>query len=1599
MKIIVFVCSFLLFQTAHAQLSGTVFKDYDGSGAQTATNPFEPGVSGVTVRLFVGSNPTPFTAVTGATGIYNFTAVQAPKDSMARIEFINLPDAYAAGMVGAQSMSDVRFLKLPAANINLGIMTDDEYCVVGKGLTVATPCFVAGDPLAGGTAGEGDAFVQFDYNASGQTSATNFPVTHLASAKQVGSLWSSAYQKSTKQLVLGAMVRRHVGLGPLGTGGIYKLDLKTMAVSNFLDVKTIGIPTGNDPHTGLSANKEDRSHDSLTFIKTAKVGLAGIQFSRYQDTMFVVNLNDRKLYSFRVDKPLAPPTSANAALKSYNIPHPNCSNNDFAPWALKQQKGKYYLGVVCTAETSQDTNDLKAAVYDFSPKTGTFTKLLEFPLNFKRDPMDATGPDCIKYDHWLPWTNKFPASCSGVGGPGFVMYPQPLLSDIEFDDDGSMILGFVDRFGFQAGQDQWGIAKNDTAHYYGFMGGDTYRAQLTPTGFVIESNGKSGALTGCGVGKGTGIGGGEFFCDDEWHLKLGGPAGHQEITNGGIFKQPGKKEILVSAMDPVDTVFLSAGFRAFSTTDGKMSRGFSLYSNMKGSLGKSGGTGDLTGLCEPAPLEIGNRVWLDKNKNGIQDPNEKGVDGIILTLHDMQAGGAKVASYTTANGGQYYFNDSNVPNSLLRRHKYEVRLSMKQPLPVGLLAGAGMLKDSLAVTVQNATGFTDPTLRDSDAKMVVDSLVVPVMTQESGENSYTFDIGMKLAVTCAIRPNAGKDTTVCSPNIKLKSAAIDENWSFLSSNVATTPTIDKNGNVAGMNVSGTYRFLLTNTVGCKDTVVVTKNTFTIIPMKDDTICIGTKVTFGFGASATISYLWNTGATTSTISVTPKVTTDYSVILTSSLSKCSVSDTIRIVVGTKPDAGKDTTICATNSIKLKTPLANESWKFIQGPAAATATISANGMASGMTANGYYYFELTNKTFGCTDTIAVRRSSVSLGAYITQPTCKNNVPQEDGTVGLTLFTAGAKYALGSNVALLPTVSTGLPVVPAGGILANNISTANSQIIVRLFHPTSTCYRDTTLYIKVPNCGVPCVKSSFTLTPQSATCSGATVNADAKILVTGIANGTAYSYGIDSTAFSFASSTVIAANSITVSNLINPTAPKTYFVRVYNGAANCYTTQWVTIQPTNCTLPCVKPTFALTPASASCNGTVAKNDAQIIVSGISNGVSYSYGTDTTAFNYASAVAFAGNGFTIANIANPVLPKTCYVRIYNGSAKCYLTKSVIIQPTDCSQPCVKPSFSVISSSATCNGLIAKNDAQIVVTGASNGLTYSYGTDSTAFSFATSVAYTGNTFTIPNIANPATVKTYFVRIYNGAAACYLTKLVTLKPTDCMRKFDLELTKSVVGDCRRQVGDVVQYKVIIKSIPIPNGSTADSVFISDTLVQNLTFLSAKASHGSYDNTTHIWGMLQIPQGGSDTLTITAKINAFGGFEGGTVCNVAQVHKAKGMDIDSNPGNNIKSEDDYSSACVSVPFKICTARKDTIIISAPAGYATYQWFKNGTKIVGATKSTLEVGEAGAYTVEAANGACLSKNCCPAYVIDDCQCPAEICVPFNVKQTKSKGKPVK
>lgn len=55
------------------------------------------------------------------------------------------------------------------------------------------------------------------------------------------------------------------------------------------------------------------------------------------------------------------------------------------------------------------------------------------------------------------------------------------------------------------------------------------------------------------------------------------------------------------------------------------------------------------------PIEIGNRVWLDADNDGIQDAGENGIPNVQVKLF---AGATELATATTAADGTYYFTNA-----------------------------------------------------------------------------------------------------------------------------------------------------------------------------------------------------------------------------------------------------------------------------------------------------------------------------------------------------------------------------------------------------------------------------------------------------------------------------------------------------------------------------------------------------------------------------------------------------------------------------------------------------------------------------------------------------------------------------------------------------------------------------------------------------------------------------------------------------------------------------------------------------------------------------------------------------------------------------
>lgn len=208
----------------------------------------------------------------------------------------------------------------------------------------------------------------------------------------------------------------------------------------------------------------------------------------------------------------------------------------------------------------------------------------------------------------------------------------------------------------------------------------------------------------------------------------------------------------------------------------------------------------------------------------------------------------------------------------------------------------------------------------------------------------------------------------------------------------------------------------------------------------------------------------------------------------------------------------------------------------------------------------------------------------------------------------------------------------------------------------------------------CGGP---PTFTLTASPSTCDLSGAIANGSIKVSDVLSTALYQYSLGSTfnagTATPATPTVIPLDGIITATLPNPSSNQPYTVRVYdNATSTCYTDQTVILPSTSCPPACVQPTnITLTPVEATCiSATTANNDAQIQVTGVTNGdkIGISTGTTYTGPAYSSANNLPSGVYTFTNLNNPICGSQVYtVRVFNTNNTCYIDKQVEVLQASC--------------------------------------------------------------------------------------------------------------------------------------------------------------------------------------------------------------------------------------------------------------------------------------------------------------------------------------------
>ncbi|NOT37755.1 MAG: DUF11 domain-containing protein [Saprospiraceae bacterium] len=786
----VIVCCIFCIQSS-AQIQGKAFIDINGNGIQD-TDPIENNVSNVTVNIYDSLAILRGTGATGSNGMYSITPSGVPPY---RIEFI-LPSGMSflkPGSAGNIYGTTVRFLNSSTqSNVNLAIFEAGNFSSTTNP-SIATVRNFMGE-ITGVMMNTSSVlktkYLETGHNFMGESTLLPSGSTDLSRLSKVGCAYGVANHSSIGKIYVSAYHKRFGGFGPFGPDAIYQLDTSggIVGVINLDSTISVVNVTGSDVHDFVvrsfmptGSGFYDLGPGGVgysSFDGAGKRSIGDIEMSGDEKSLFVVNLFTREIYSLDVSSGNPGSTMLNF---KWNAPDATSAGRH-RPFGLKWYKNKLYIGSV-------DQNGSNAFVHSFDPTVAspTFNLELTIPLTYNRQEFIYTGGN----SNWNPWQSAANAFTPLNNGRGEIAYPQAMLSDIEFDAKGNMILGFRDRFGDQAGFASR-FDYNETTNKFGTAAGDILRACLNSagTGWILEGNllcPTSGGLLNSGPG---GLSMPEHYEWDFWQLKdplytwdasksSGGY--HFETTQGSLLQVPGSSVVMSTAMDPMNDY--SGGLLRLINETGERegapllpfsgqptTGGYTLFDtgeyvgrppNPNNSFAKGNGLGDVEILGEAPPMEIGNRVWAEWDGDGIQDPGEIPLANVIVKL--KKADGTLLATALTDNNGNYYFsngrgtsNTSSIYNisMLMQNRDYCIVI----PDVKGTKRQSILKNHNLTLSDVGGTGQADG--RDNDGQPVGDSAVVCFRSGDLGDNNHNFDFGFQrlpvpafdLALTKAVSP-------------------------------------------------------------------------------------------------------------------------------------------------------------------------------------------------------------------------------------------------------------------------------------------------------------------------------------------------------------------------------------------------------------------------------------------------------------------------------------------------------------------------------------------------------------------------------------------------------------------------------------------------------------------------------------------------------------------------------------------------------------------------------------------------------------------------------------------------------------------------------
>jgi len=594
-------------------------------------------------------------------------------------------------------------------------------------------------------------------------------------------------------------------------------------------------------------------------------------------------------------------------------------------------------------------------------------------------------------------------------------------------------------------------------------------------------------------------------------------------------------------------------------------------------------------------------------------------------------------------------------------------------------------------------------------------------------NATAFDT--EFPMNGATSGDIGTNNQVIIPSFSLTASAnttlcTNQSATLSATSTNSTATILWYNNAAGGNsvssgtvfvtptytAVGTYTIYVGSCLGIyRIPIIVTVGNGATITVNSPTICAGQNVTLT--ASGATTYTWNTGPTSSTISVSPASTTIYTVNATS--GSCIGTQTTQVSVSSTPTISvANTTICSGNSTTLTANGAN-SYTWATGGQTTSSIVVTPTINTSYTITGATGI-CTNSTTATinitsTPTLSASSKTICAGQVATFTVSgATTYTWNPGNIAGNTYTAspsssGTISVIGANGTCTAQLTPSITVTPNPAITANNQTICPNQIATLTASGASTYSWNTgptTNTISVS----PTSSTIYTVVGISSLCSNSqtvSVTIAAQPSVSAASSSICSGNSATLTANGATNYTWTPNNQISATIVVSPTSNITYTITGSNGICTNTTTATVSVTSTptlivSSSTICPGQTATLTASGANTFTWSPGNitGSTYTISPLSNTVVSVIGADGTCSSSATATITIGTGISIS-VNNPTICAGQTASLIASGATSYTWNTGQNTATLNITPINTTTYAVSGTSGACSG---SNTAAVTV-------------------------------------------------------------------------------------------------------------------------------------------------------------------------------------------------------------------------------------------------------------------------------------------------------------